>query len=57
LGVVEDPWSEAEGRVVANVLGVQARQLSDPFARIVLVEPQNRSLHGASVPLALLMTC
>jgi len=57
LGIVEDPWSEAEGRVVANVLGVQARQLSDPFARIVLAEPQDRSLHGGSVLRALLMTC
>jgi hypothetical protein len=41
----EHPGSLAERRLVADVLPVQARELGDPVAGIVGVEPVDGALH------------
>jgi hypothetical protein len=45
LGLVEDPWPLLEGRLMADVLVVQARQLSDPVAVFVLMEADDAASH------------
>ncbi len=49
LGLVEDPWPLLEGRPMADVLGVQARQLGDPVAVFVLMKPDDGPLHALSL--------
>ncbi len=49
FGLLEHPWRKAERRRVANVLRMQARQLGDPVAVVVLDETHDRSPHGATV--------
>jgi hypothetical protein len=49
FGLLEHPWRKAERRRVADVLGMQAGQLGDPVAGVVLDETHDRSPHGATV--------
>ena len=46
---MDDPRSELERRLVPYVLVVPARQLGDPVALLVEVEPRNRSFHRSRV--------
>jgi hypothetical protein len=48
LRLVEDPWPVLEGRLMADVLVVQTRQLGDPVAVLVLMEPDDGPLHALS---------
>jgi hypothetical protein len=45
---VEHPHLRKERRPVAHVLAVTASELGDPLALIVLVEADDRPLHGRS---------
>ena len=45
-GFVEDPRRQAEGRVVADVLAMEAREVGDPGPIVVLVEADDGPPHG-----------
>ena len=49
LGLVHYPWPLLERRLMPDVLVVQARQLGHPVASLVLMEPDDRTLHPLSV--------
>ncbi len=48
LGLIQDPWALLKGRAMADVLVVKARQLGDPVAVLVLMEPDDGPLHALS---------
>ena len=49
LGLVHYPWPLLERWLVPDVLVVQARQLGHPVTSLVLVEPDDGSLHPLSL--------
>jgi hypothetical protein len=44
--IVIDPGGFPEGRLVPDVLGVKARQLGNPRAVLVAVEPRHGAMHA-----------